>query len=1273
MMRQWIIEFGIIFLTFFYISCYNTSPLAPEPLASTIVFADSTDITKMLGNGTYINPVSGIGDGPISYSSEKPNIATVDANNGEVTLIGVGTTIITAQKASTDKFKAVSASYTLTVKDKALSTIVFADSTDITKMLGSGTYINPVSGVGDGPISYFSERPDIATVDTSTGVVTLIGVGTTVITANKASTDSFKAVSANYTLTVKDKNLSTIVFVDGTDITKMIGSGTYINPVSGVGGGTVSFSSENPNIATVDSSTGVVTLIGIGTTVITANKALTDSFKAVSASYTLTVKDKNLSTIVFADGTDITKMTGSGTYINPVSGVGGGVVSFSSENPNIATVDANTGVVTLLAIGTTVITAQKASTDSFKAVSASYTLTVKDKNLSTIVFYNGINITKMIGSGTYINPLSGVGGGAVSYFSEYPNIATVDANTGVVTLIAIGTTVITAQKASTDSFKAVSASYTLTVIDKNLSTIVFENGINITKMIGSGTYINPVSSIGGGAVNYFSENPNIATVGANTGEVTLIGIGTTVITASRASTDSFKIASARYTLTVIDKNLSTIVFADGIDITKMTGSDTYINTVSGLGHGVVSYSSENPNIATVDSSTGEVTFLGIGTTIITANKASTDSFKAVSANYTLTVIDKNISTIVFTDGIDITKMTGSGIYINAVSGLGDGAVNYSSENPNIATVDSSTGEVTLIGIGTTVITAQKASTDSFKAVSASYTLTVKDKNLSTIVFADGTDITKMPGSDTYINTVSGLGDGAVSYSSENPNIATVDSSTGEVTLIAIGTTVITANKASTDSFKAVSASYSLTVKYKNLSTIEFADSTEIIKLLGSGIYTNTMSGVGDGAVSYSSEDPNIVAVDSSTGEVTLIGSGTTVITAIKAETDSFKAVSANYTIVVLEPYLPLLSISTDDMHPVDSKEDWIKGRAILNNGGTITDLGNLEIKGRGNSTWNVMPKKPYTFKLDKEKQILGMEPHKRWVLLANYSDKTLLRTTFAFNLGLSVFSNLKWTPVSRMVEVVLNNEYIGVYQIVEQIRIDTNRVDIDLDKGDFLLEVNARQDEKFNFTTTREVPFSFKGPEEPNTSQFYAIKSKIQKVEDIIYSDNFADEVNGYAKYIDVNSFVDWYLINELTKNNDAIFYTSVYMFYKDNSLYMGPLWDYDISSGNINYNGCDNPENYWIKNAPWIQRLFEDPLFVQKIKDRWNEKKNELLSEIADISFNASLLNNAANNNFKRWDILNTYVWPNRVVKGSYNEEVSELIDWLTMRYNWMDSDINQ
>ncbi len=457
------------------------------------------------------------------------------------------------------------------------------------------------------------------------------------------------------------------------------------------------------------------------------------------------------------------------------------------------------------------------------------------------------------------------------------------------------------------------------------------------------------------------------------------------------------------------------------------------------------------------------------------------------------------------------------------------------------------------------------------------------------------------------------------------------------------------------------------------STIVFGNGTQIAKMVCGGAFTNSVTGVGDGVCTFSSSAPAVATVDESTGEVTMVAPGTAVITASKAETDTHEAASAGYSLSVLEPRLPLLVITTEGNLPVINKEDWIKGTIRINDAGTVTDVGAMEIKGRGNTTWRLFDKKPYNIKLGKKSSMLGMKSHKRWVLLANYSDKTLLRNAFAFDLGLNVYNRFAWTPDSRIVEVVLNNDYIGVYQLVEQIREDENRVDIDVDSGEFLVEVNRRMDEKFNFTTKNKVSFSFKEPEEPDASQFAAIKAKLQEIEDVIYSSKFSDEVNGYAKYIDVDSFIDWYIINELAKNNDASFYSSVYMYLKGNKLYMGPLWDFDISFGNIDYHGCDRPEGYWVKKSRWISRLFKDPSFARKVKDRWNERKGALRDKIAGLAVQGSALSSGAHNNFARWDILNTDVWPNRVVTGSYDQEVAVLTGWLNARYSWLDNELNE
>ena len=181
-----------------------------------------------------------------------------------------------------------------------------------------------------------------------------------------------------------------------------------------------------------------------------------------------------------------------------------------------------------------------------------------------------------------------------------------------------------------------------------------------------------------------------------------------------------------------------------------------------------------------------------------------------------------------------------------------------------------------------------------------------------------------------------------------------------------------------------------------------------------------------------------------------------------------------------------------------------------------------------------------------------------------------------------------------------------------------------------------------------------------------------------MYGDDFANSESGWRKYIDESSVIDWYLANEFCKNNDAIFYTSVYMYYNptDSKLHLGPNWDFDISCGNINYNDCDKTDGFWIKRAAWISRMFEDSSFVSAVKSRWNEKKSEVYSSVvSQIQSMADDIEVSANANFTKWQILGTYVWPNAdgyESRTTYQSEIDYLKSWCSNRYTWLDSAIN-
>ncbi len=203
--------------------------------------------------------------------------------------------------------------------------------------------------------------------------------------------------------------------------------------------------------------------------------------------------------------------------------------------------------------------------------------------------------------------------------------------------------------------------------------------------------------------------------------------------------------------------------------------------------------------------------------------------------------------------------------------------------------------------------------------------------------------------------------------------------------------------------------------------------------------------------------------------------------------------------------LPVLKITTDNGAPIVSRDTYLPGQMTLesNVAGVAPLTGGLEIRGRGNSTWDLMPKKPYRLKLTDKQPLLGMPSSRDWVLLANYSDKTLLRNSIAMQLGASL--GMPWTPRSAFVEVWVNNRYDGVYQLTENIKVAKDRVNIDeLDEDDvapdtisggYLLEVDFRQDGYTIFSSIDHLPIVFQDPEEPVQAQEDYLKGYIDEFE----------------------------------------------------------------------------------------------------------------------------------------------------------------------------------
>ena len=348
----------------------------------------------------------------------------------------------------------------------------------------------------------------------------------------------------------------------------------------------------------------------------------------------------------------------------------------------------------------------------------------------------------------------------------------------------------------------------------------------------------------------------------------------------------------------------------------------------------------------------------------------------------------------------------------------------------------------------------------------------------------------------------------------------------------------------------------------------------------------------------------------------------------------------------------------------------------------------LTIKGRGNSSWFNAPKKSYTIKFEKKQEFLGFASNKSFALIANYFDKTLLRNITAYSLAKKVFTKMSWAPSAKTVHLFIDGVYQGLYSAVETVKIAKNRVNIpdisdfvssqettNFEDYGFILEVNDRMDEYTSFKSDKGVPFSLKEPdgEDLNKDICNKIKEKTKSVEEKLYQGDFSG--------LDLYSFADWWIVEELAKNTDSQFYSSCYMYFDpaDKTFHMGPVWDFDLGFGNnmvdVNTEGfqADAASN----GANWILELRKSEKFMNIVKERWNECKPLIESYFSgEYEENLSNIKKDVDVNFIRWPILGKSVWkaPNDCeTRKDYDSEVDYFKTWKNNRINWLSSQFEQ
>ncbi|MFD2864099.1 CotH kinase family protein [Mucilaginibacter antarcticus] len=392
----------------------------------------------------------------------------------------------------------------------------------------------------------------------------------------------------------------------------------------------------------------------------------------------------------------------------------------------------------------------------------------------------------------------------------------------------------------------------------------------------------------------------------------------------------------------------------------------------------------------------------------------------------------------------------------------------------------------------------------------------------------------------------------------------------------------------------------------------------------------------------------------------------------------------NYFIKFTDNGIPALYVNTTNGVAVTSKEVYLTGtiKTVSNFNVSSATLA-MEVKGHGNSTWGDFAKKPYKIKLDKKTSILGMPATKSWILLANAADKSLIRNELALALSRSI--GRPHTVDSRYVELFLNGEYRGSYQLAQQVKegivgiedqksTSTTLPDI---SGGYLIEQDLFPTaEPVYFRTAKNMPFVVKYPDEDvNQQQKDYIKAHFQKIEDALFATTFTDPVNGYRKYFDVDGYVDYYLINEVIGNPDVFRSTYMYKKRNDDKVYIGPIWDFDKAANNDNRLG-DQVNGLMLTSAfepkIWIKRMMQDPNFRQKIRSRWNELKPKIMAVPGAIVPLAKKLAYSQVYNFTMWDILKKKSYLELQVNGSYDGEIQYLKTFMTNHITWLDSKFN-
>lgn len=391
--------------------------------------------------------------------------------------------------------------------------------------------------------------------------------------------------------------------------------------------------------------------------------------------------------------------------------------------------------------------------------------------------------------------------------------------------------------------------------------------------------------------------------------------------------------------------------------------------------------------------------------------------------------------------------------------------------------------------------------------------------------------------------------------------------------------------------------------------------------------------------------------------------------------------------------LPLVVIHTQDaVEPADKVNNIVSIVSIVGDDGSLlTDSATTRLRGNASMQF---PKKPYRIKFaHKQRPLNAAAKAKKWTLINNYGDKTLMRNIVAFHL--SEIVGMPYTPFCRAVDVMLNGEYKGCYQLCDQVEIGKGRINIkemeptdtqgDALTGGYFWEIDAyAYEEQSWFNSNHGNPVTIKSPDEDDITaeQSNYLRNYFNSMEADVYGTQYQDPTNGWRRLLDEQTFLKHFLVGEMSGNTDT--YWSVYQYKQrgNDTIFTGPVWDFDLAFDNDNRTyPVNNKRDFIYRNggshAGDMQRFVDrivisDPQTLTTLREIWDKARHNGLSDSElnqYIDSIAQALNESQRLNFMRWDILGQWVHQNPQVAGSYTGEVGVLKNFVSKRVAWMDN----